>query len=113
MQCMPIDLSGKQNVKDSFLRCSAANRCVALDNGKIYTCTTIPYVKYFNIMFKENLEVSERDYLDIHCVDNFDEIMNFLCSPPPFCRYCNQKGMIWDTSFEISKKKIEEWTGKK
>ena len=113
MQCMPLDLLGKQNVKDSFSRCSAANRCIALDNGKIYTCTTIPYVKYFNLKFNENVKVTERDYLDIYKVESFDEIMSFLCTPPPFCRYCNQKGMIWDISFDVSKKSIEEWTGKK
>ena len=113
MQCMPLDLEGKQNVMDSFLRCSAANRCIALDNGKIYTCTTIPYVKYFNLRFNENLKVSEYDYLDIHKVESFDEIMNFLCTPPPFCRYCNQKGIIKDISFDVSKKSIDEWTGKK
>ena len=113
MQCMPLDISGKQNIKDSFLRCSAANRCIALDNGKIYTCTTIPYVKYFNQTFNQNLEVTENDYLDIYKAESFDEIMTFLCQPPPFCRYCNQKGMIWDTGFGVSRKSIEEWTGEK
>jgi len=113
MQCMPLDLSGKQNVKDSFLRCSAANRCIVLDNGKIYTCTTIPYIKYFNLSFGKNIKVAEQDYLDIYKVGSFDEILSFLCTPPPFCRYCNQKGMIWNIDFEVSKKNMEEWTGKK
>ena len=113
MQCMPLDLSGKQNARDSFLRCSAANHCIALDNGKLYTCTTIPYIKYFNKTFNKNLEVSERDYLDIYKAESFDEIMNFLSTPAPFCRYCNQKGIIWDVGFGISKKNIEEWTGQK
>jgi MoaA/NifB/PqqE/SkfB family radical SAM enzyme len=112
MQCMPIDLSGKQNPRDSFLRCSAANRCIALDNGKIYTCTTIPYIKYFNSWFGKDLKVSENDYLNIYKVERFDEIMKFLCRPMPFCRYCNQKAMIWNIGFGVSKKEIEEWTGK-
>ena len=111
MQCMPLDLSGKQNARDSFLRCSSANRCVSLDNGKIYTCTTIPYVKYFNAHFNKNLPVTESDYLDIYRVKNMNEILDFLCKPAPFCRFCNQKGMIWDIGYGVSKKEISEWTG--
>jgi len=111
MQCLPLDLSGAQNARDSFLRCSAANRCIALDNGKIYTCTTIPYVKYFNAHFGKNLPVTEADYLDIFEAKNIDEIRKFLCKPMPFCRFCNQKGMIWDIGYGVSQKDIREWTG--
>ena len=112
MQCMPLDLSGKQNARDSFLRCSSANRCISLDNGKIYTCTTIPYLKYFNAHFGKNLPITEADYMDIYKAKNIDEILNFLCRPMPFCRFCNQRGTIWDIGFGVSKKEISEWTGK-
>jgi len=111
MMCIPLDVSGNQNIRDSFLRCSSANRCIALDNGKLYTCTTIPYIKYFNNYFNKNLEVSKKDYLDIYKAESFNEILKFLRTPPPFCRYCNQKDIIWDIGFGISNKKIEEWTG--
>ena len=111
MQCMPLDLSGKQNARDSFLRCGSANRCISLDNGKIYTCAIIPYVKYFNAHFGKNLAVTEADYLDIYKVKNMDEIVDFLCKPMPFCRFCNPKGMIWDIGYGVSKKDIREWIG--
>jgi MoaA/NifB/PqqE/SkfB family radical SAM enzyme len=112
MQCIPLDLSGKQNARDSFLRCSSANRCIALDNGRIYTCTTIPYVKYFNEHFNKNLTVTEADLLNIYEAKSMDEILSFLCKPMPFCRFCNQKGVILDIGYGISKKDISEWTGK-
>lgn len=112
MQCLPLDLSGKQNARDSFLRCSRANRCVSLDNGRIYTCSLIPYVKYFNAHFGENLPVTKSDYMDIYKAKNMDEILNFLCRPMPFCRFCNQREIIWDIGYGISKKEISEWTGK-
>lgn len=112
MQCMPIDLSGTQNACDSFLRCSAANRCIAMDNGKIYTCTTIPYIKYFNAHFNKNLPVSEKDYIDIYKAKSINEILKFIAKPMPFCRFCNQKGIIWDIGYGVSKKEISEWTGK-
>ena len=112
MQCMPLDLAGKQNARGSFLRCSSANRCVSLDNGRIYTCSLIPYIKYFNAHFAQNLPVTENDYMDIYKAKNMDEILNFLCRPMPFCRFCNQKGLILDIGYGVSKKEISEWTGK-
>ncbi|MCL2131481.1 MAG: radical SAM protein [Lentimicrobiaceae bacterium] len=112
MQCMPLDLSGKQNACDSFLRCSSANRCVSMDNGRIYTCSLIPYIKYFNAHFGQNLPVTEDDFMDIYKAENMEEILKFLCRPMPFCRFCNQKGMIWDIGYGTSKKEISEWTGK-
>jgi hypothetical protein len=111
MQCMPLDLNGNQNAYDSFARCDRANRCIALDNGKLYTCTLIPYVKYFNRRFHQNLSITPNDFIDIHTVNSFDEILDFICKPMPFCRYCNQKGMIWDVGYGISKKEMGEWTG--
>lgn len=111
MQCIPLDLEGKQDATDSFLRCSRANRCISLDNGKIYTCSLIPYVKYFNKYYDKNLDVSSKDYIDIYEVTSLDEILNFVSKPMPFCRYCNIKGIIWDVGFGVSKRDITEWTG--
>jgi len=111
MQLVPLDLSGSQNPRDSFLRCNRANYCIALDNGKLYPCSLIPYVKYFNAQFSENLEVTDKDYLDVHKAGGIDDILAFISQPVPFCRYCNLKGTIWDIGYGVSKKAIEEWTG--
>ena len=111
MQCLPLDLEGKQDARDSFMRCSRANRCVSLDNGKIYTCSLIPYIKYFNSHFNQNLIVSPEDYMEIDTAKNLDEILSFVSKPMPFCRYCNLKGTIWDIGYGVSKKDITEWTG--
>jgi MoaA/NifB/PqqE/SkfB family radical SAM enzyme len=111
MQCVPLDVTGRQNPRDSFLRCSSANRCISLDNGKIYTCSLIPYVKYFNAYFGENLIVTDDDFIDIYKAQSIGEILTFVAKPMPFCRYCNRKGIIWDVGFGISKKEITEWTG--
>ncbi|MDR1357309.1 MAG: radical SAM protein [Tannerellaceae bacterium] len=113
MQCSPLDIEGKQDPRESFLMCNSANRCISLSEGKIYTCSLIPYIKYFNSYFKQNLAVTENDYIDIFEAKNIDEIMNFLCKPMPFCRYCNKKGMIWDIGYGVSKKDITEWTGER
>lgn len=112
MECIPLDLEGKQDAKDSFLRCSRANRCIALDNGKIYPCSLIPYVKYFNLEFKQNLQVTPQDYIDVDKLGNLGELLQFVSQPVPFCKYCNIKGTVWDIGYGISKKDILEWTVK-
>jgi MoaA/NifB/PqqE/SkfB family radical SAM enzyme len=111
MQCSPLDLSGSQDARDSFLRCNSANRCCALDNGRIYTCSLVPYIKYFNAYFGRNLAVTPDDYMDIYKAQSIDEILHFLSTPKPFCRYCNRKGTIWDIGYGISQKDITEWIG--
>lgn len=113
MQCIPLDVEGRQDPKDSFLRCSRANRCVALDDGKIYTCSLIPYVKYFNKKFNKNLIVSANDYLEIDKVTSAEQVLNFVSNPMPFCRYCNIKGTVWDIGYGVSKNEMDEWTGTK
>lgn len=110
MQMIPLDLEGKQNSKDSFLRCNRANRCIAVDNGKVYTCSLIPYVKYFNKSFNKNLVVTPNDYLDIYDAKDLKEILTFVSHPMPFCRYCNMKEMVDGIPYEITKKSIKEWT---
>jgi hypothetical protein len=45
-------------------------------------------------------------------VKNIDEILFFICKPMPFCSFCNQKGIIWDIGYGVSKKEISEWTKK-
>jgi MoaA/NifB/PqqE/SkfB family radical SAM enzyme len=110
MQLEPLDISGGQDPRDSFLRCSRANYCIALDNGKLYPCSLIPYVKYFNARFSENLEVTDKDYMDIHKAGSIADVLDFISRPAPFCRYCNLKATKWDVGFGVSKKSIEEWT---
>ena len=113
MECVPLDLEGRQDARDSFLRCARANRCIALDNGKIYTCSLIPYVKYFNRQFNQRLEVTAADCLDIYKVGSLDEILDFLCKPMPFCRYCDVKGTKRGIKFGVSRKEITEWIGER
>ncbi|MDR0683076.1 MAG: radical SAM protein [Dysgonamonadaceae bacterium] len=105
----PLNLQGTEDKQKSFELCFKSNTCMALDDGKIYTCATIPYIKYFNKYFETNLEVSEKDYIDIYSVKNIEEIFEFLRKPMPFCRYCNIKGVVHDIKWETSKKEISEW----
>jgi len=109
MHKMPLNLDGTEDMKNSFEHCYKSNTCIQLDEGKIYTCATIPYIKYFNKQFGTDLKVSEKDYIDIYRINNLDEIFDFLCKPIPFCRYCNTLNPIYNIQWEKSKKDINEW----
>jgi MoaA/NifB/PqqE/SkfB family radical SAM enzyme len=105
-----LDLDGGQDVKESYAYCFRANQCTVLQEGKIYLCSLMPWIHYFNEYFEKDLKVSEGDYIDIYKVKEFEEILEFLGKPVPFCKYCNTKKMVYNKKWEISKKEITEWT---
>jgi len=107
---MPLDLDGKQSAEQSFTDCTLANRWIALMDGKIYTCQVAPNVHHFNKRFGTDLDLEEGDYLDIYKVNDIDEILIFLSTPKPFCRYCKTGEIINGIPWQPSKKEMEEWT---
>jgi hypothetical protein len=104
----PLDLNGKQDEIKSHKLCELANFCFQLIDGRLYQCETVAFVKYFNSYFNENLEITEKDYIDIYKAKNIEEIIGFLCKPMPFCRYCRTKDVDY-VEWNISKKDISEW----
>ena len=106
---LPLNLNGTEEINSSFELCFKANVCTTLYEGKIYTCPTIACIKHFNKRFGTNLEVTENDYIDIYAVENIEDVLEFLCKPVPFCRYCNTKKPVYGMKWERSKKEIEEW----
>ena len=103
---LPIDITGKQNRIISNMLCYMSNHCFQLVDGKLYKCCRVAYIKYFNNFFKQNLQVSEKDYFDIYKENDINKILNQIRKPVPFCRYCNMiKGVTaqWgESNYEIS-----------
>ncbi|GHT86629.1 hypothetical protein FACS1894137_12480 [Spirochaetia bacterium] len=104
----PLDITGKQKASESFKTCDLANTCIQLVDGRLYPCSIVAYIKYFNKYFMKNLQVNNNDYIDIYKVKNLDEIFDFLSKPIPFCSYCNTK-KVSVVDWHISKKDINEW----
>jgi MoaA/NifB/PqqE/SkfB family radical SAM enzyme len=104
----PLDLYGKQDIVKSHTLCELANFCFQLIDGKLYQCETTAFIGYFNKYFNKDLQISENDYIDIYKAKNLTEILDFLCSPMPFCRYCKTKDVDF-VDWNKSKKEITEW----
>ena len=106
----PFDLQGEQDITENFILCYSGNRCITLENGKLYTCpiplTSRAFSRYYNI----DLDVSKDDYIDIYEVKSSKEILKKLARPIPFCRYCDVKNRKYDCPWGKSKKDIKEWT---
>lgn len=103
-----IDVEGHQDCFSSFVHCLQANMCIRLDHGKISTCNAPFVIRHFNKFFNKNIEVTELDYLDIYKVKDYNEILDFVSKPIPFCRYCIRSPYEFG-AWKRSKKKIEEW----
>jgi hypothetical protein len=108
-QKVPLDLQGAQDIQTNFKICDMAGHCYQLVNGKLYQCAKSAYAKYFNDYFKQNLVITDDDYIDIYKAGSIDEILDWFCKPPPFCRYCNINKKILSMEWGVSKKDINEW----
>lgn len=106
----PFDLSGQQNIEDNFLLCYSGNRCITLENGRLYTCPIPMTSRAFVAYFHKELKVEDADSIDIYKVNSSQEILDKLAKPIPFCKYCDVKNRTYDHFWELSHKDIKEWT---
>lgn len=107
----PLDIEGRQDKYDNYHKCWNANSdCVMLKKGKLYTCTRIPNLETFNCFFHQNLQVTDKDYIDIYADITAEEIFEFLSNPMPACRYCRIGDWTGGFKWGITKKSIAEWT---
>lgn len=107
---LPLDLSGSQDMKKSHQKCAISwGCCVTLSKGKIFTCCIAAHIRFFNEYFRQNLTVTEKDYIDIYKINSKNEIIDFLEKPFPFCRYCKTKETKFAQMWGITKKEITEW----
>ena len=104
-----LDPDGKFDPYESFTNCYFANFCIRLRNGKFATCATILNIDFFNQAFNTNMYACPDDYIDIYEAQSGQEILDFLCKPVPFCRFCDIDSKNADIPWHISKREITEW----
>ena len=103
-----IDVEGNRYENCSFMYCANANLCPVLKHGKLYPCPTVAHIEKFNKKFGMNLQICDKDFVNIYDAQNLEEILKFLASPIPFCRYCNTPGFK-DEEWGISAGIMDEW----
>ncbi|GMO65288.1 MAG: hypothetical protein Ta2A_13370 [Treponemataceae bacterium] len=105
-----LDLSGNQNPKESFKQCCMAACTVALQNGRIATCSFVFNMRHFNRYFEKSVPVTDADSINIYAVKTMQEIIDFVNSPIPLCRFCKSMGEEIVGGWRKSENAIEEWT---
>jgi hypothetical protein len=86
----PFALDGNIG-KWQYISCYHFNETITLKNGRLYTCSIIPYANYFNEAFDQHLELSDANSIDIHNANTYEEIAEFVTRRVPFCNYCDVK----------------------
>lgn len=104
----PVNDKKDQDINYNFKHCYQVHKCISLKQGKIYPCTCIPNAYHFNKFFNKNLEVTDKDYIDIYQNEK-EAIEEFLNHPVPFCAYCNVKNRTGGKPWAVSKFDIKEW----
>lgn len=104
-----LDETGNNRPLENFIKCPRANACIFVKHGKVFNCATMANINHFNTCFNTKLEISESDFADIYKCQSIDEILEILCSPKPFCRYCSIEGRKYGTSWERTKTESTEW----
>jgi len=92
----------------SYFYCATSvTPSLQLYKGKIYGCSRMMFIPYFNERFKTDFQLSEGDYIDIYNTTP-EEIYKFKISRKPFCRY-HDRTLDTLTEWGISERKLEEW----
>jgi uncharacterized radical SAM superfamily Fe-S cluster-containing enzyme len=105
-----LDLSGGQDAKKSFKRCCLAACTVAVQNGRIATCSFVFNIRHFNKYFNRQIPVTAADSIDIYKAQSMQEIVDFVNRPIPLCRYCKSMGEEIVGGWRKTENKISEWT---
>jgi len=103
-----FDLSGNQPLWQA-ISCIYFNKWTVLKDGRFYMCPVSAHIGIFNKYFNQNLELCDRDSLDIYSTENKELFSEFSSKPIPFCRYCNLKNWTHANEWKPSKKEICEY----
>ena len=94
----------------SYLLCGAGNRCIYLQDGRLYPCTFAPTVRHFDKKFGTKVFNAEENSIDIYKAKSAQEILQFLAKPIPACAHCRVSETVTGIEWCRSKKTIDEWT---
>ena len=104
-----VDLEGKHNMSYNFARCPQGVLCTCLSKGKLYNCFFSGNIRHFNKYFKQNIPLTEEDYIDIYSDIDGKTILQKLIEPKPICHYCNLEARTL-VPWAVSKREISEWS---
>lgn len=104
-----MNRNGNSDSRETFNACREEAYCPFLDsdNGRLYICAVAASADIYSGYFHENIQRSENDSISIYGQVTPRQILRFLNSPAPFCRYCTTR----KTLFQWTRSSFaqEEW----
>jgi organic radical activating enzyme len=105
-----LDIRGSQKPKLSFIAYEEGMKCIQLKDGKLFLCALSAYINHFNSYFGVDLQITNKDFIDIYETKSWKDVLRFTERSIPFCKYCNPGATIRSIEWSYSKKEINEWT---
>nr|WP_295306031.1 radical SAM protein [uncultured Blautia sp.] len=106
---LSLDESGKNLPLDNFISCPRANACIFISHGRVFNCATMANIEHFNKCFGTKMDLCKDDYVNIYEIDNVNMMLEKLCNPKPFCRFCNIANRKYGIKWMKSKEVMDEW----
>jgi len=104
------DLCGLQDERLSHSVCEIFGFCCQLYKGKFFPCNNAANFHHFSRFFNIDISLSADNYIDIYKAQSKEEFIKMITSPIPCCRYCNMNARELGVKWELSKRKLSEWT---
>ena len=104
----PFDLT-KSVGKEYYISCIYFNKFHVLREGRFYMCPIAAHIGILNKAFLLNMDLTEKDSLDIYNVKDWHELALFSALPIPFCRYCDLKKWHPHSEWKTSTMKLDEY----
>jgi len=95
--------------KYGFISCLYFNKFNVLREGRYYMCPVAACISIFNKKFSQNLQLTDKDSVDIYNAENWEKFADFAANRIPFCGYCDVVKWHPHSEWKASTKKIEEY----
>lgn len=95
--------------KYGFISCLYFNKFNVLREGRYYACPVSACIGIFNKKFNQNLQLTEKDSVDIYSTESWEDFAAFSAGRVPFCGYCDVLNWRRHSEWKASSKKIEEY----
>ena len=95
--------------KYGFISCLYFNKFNVLREGRYYMCPVAACIGIFNEKFNQNLQLTEKDSVDIYNAESWKDFSDFAANRVPFCGYCDVPKWHSVSEWKVSSKKIEEY----
>jgi len=105
----PINPAGTCDPEGSFTACQWLSNCAIIRDGRLFPCAHVAFADAPAEAFGlPQIVPTEDDSIDIFSARDGDEVIRFLTSPVPWCRFCDYEHTE-TFAWERTSRTADEW----